>query len=117
MILASGRFWSVSLSRDSVYLGIRKAALTDDLQEVRDARFDVPLAKWNRLVKNIQSDRKLLGGLLLDFAKQKDRVSLVVANDRLLGEFRRSVLDATVTLVEEGILVLSMDPGNEEDKT
>jgi len=116
VILASGRFWSVSLSRDSVSLGIRKASLPEEMQEVRDARFDVPLSKWNRLVKNIQSDRKLLGGLLLDFAKHKDRVSLVAGNDRLLGEFRRSVLDATVTLVEEGILVLTTDTGNEEDK-
>jgi hypothetical protein len=116
VILASGRFWSVSLSRDSVSVGLRKAALPEELQEVRGARFDVPLAKWNRLVKNLHSDRKLLGGLLLDFAKHKDRVSLVAGNDRLLGEFRRSVLDATVTLVEEGILVLSKDTGNEEDK-
>ena len=115
MILASGRYWSVSLARDSVSLGVRKSALPEDLLEVRDVRFDVPLAKWNRLVKNIQSDRKLLGGLLLDFAKHKDRVSLVVGNDRLLGEFRRSVLDATVALIEEGILVLSKDTGSKEE--
>ncbi len=116
MILSSGRFWSASLSRRSVLLGIRKAYLPDDMLEVRDVRFEVPLAKWNRLVKNVNSDRKLLGGLLLDFAKQKDRVSLVAGNDRLLGEFRRSVLDATVTLIEEGILVLSQDTGSEEEK-
>jgi len=116
VILASGRFWSASLARESVSLAIRKAALPEDLQEVRELRFDVPLVKWNRLVKNLNSDRKLLGGLLLDFAKHKDRVSLVAANDRLLGEFRRAVLDATVTLVEEGILVLSKDTPNEEDR-
>lgn len=116
MILASGRYWSVSLSRDAVSIGVRKASLPEDLLEVRDARFEVPLARWNRLVKNLNSDRKLLGGLLLDFARHKDRVSLVAGNDRLLGEFRRCVLDATVTLVEEGILVLSREAGNGEER-
>ena len=117
MILARGRFWRASLHKVGVVLDIQRAALPEELDEARDLRFEVPLAKWNRLVKNLNSDRKLLGGLLLDLAKHKDRVSLVAANDRLLGEFRRSVLDATVTLVEEEILVLSMGAGNEEEET
>ena len=51
-------------------------------------------------------DRKLLGGLLLDFAKHKDRVGTAVGSDRLLSELRRVVLDATAVLIEEGALVL-----------
>jgi hypothetical protein len=115
VILSRGRYWRASLRKRSVSMEIEKAALPDDLFEIRDLRFDVPLAKWNRLVKNLNSDRKLLGGLLLDFATHKDRVSPVAGNDRVLGEFRRCVLDATVTLVEEEILVLSMGEINEEE--
>ena len=63
--------------------------------------------KWNLLAKNVYADRKLLGGLLLDFAKHKDRVGSGVANDRLLAELRRVLLDATAVLLEEGILALA----------
>lgn len=114
MILAKGRFWRVSNSRHGVALEIQKASLPEDLFELRDLRIEVPLPRWNRVVKNVHSDRKLLGGLLLDFAKHKDRVGQAVANDRLLGELRRLVLEATATLVEEGILQLSVCEPSED---
>jgi hypothetical protein len=47
-----------------------------------------------------------LGGLLLDFANNKERVSAAVGNDRLLAEFRRVVLDATIVLIEEEVVVI-----------
>ena len=37
-------------------------SLPEDLQELRDLRIDIPLAKWNRIAKNVHADRKLVGG-------------------------------------------------------
>lgn len=108
MLLARARFWRMMLQKSIVAIEVQRSQLGPDLQEVRDLRFEVPLEKWNRLVRNLNSDRKLLGGLLLDFAKHKDRVAVVIGNDRLLAEFRRSVLDATLLLVEEGVLELTI---------
>lgn len=109
MVLAQGRFWRSTLRRGAslVVLELRKAALSEDLQELRDLRIEVPMVRWNLLAKNVYSDRKLLGGLLLDFAKHKDRVGAAVANDRLSAELRRVLLDATAVLLEEGILALT----------
>lgn len=94
-------------SADSVGLEILKGSLADDNPDLRELRIEVPLGKWGLVVKNVQSDRKLLGGVLLDFAKHKERVSTAVANDRLYWELRRVILDATVSLVEGGLLVLA----------
>jgi hypothetical protein len=88
---------------------VLKACLPEDLSELKDMRIEIPLTKLNLVVKHTYSDRKLLGGLLLDFAKNKERVGAAVGNDRLLAEFRRVVLDATVTLVEEEVVVIA-DP-------
>ena len=109
MLLAQGRFWRSSLTRSTglIVLELRKAALPEELQELRELRIEVPLARWNLLVKNVYSDRKLLGGLLLDFAKHKDRVGAAVGSDRLLAELRRVLLDATATALEEGLLALT----------
>jgi len=106
VILAEGRYWRAGLTRGAVSLSLRSGALPDDLQELRDFQVAVPLDKWNLVVKRVSGDRKLLGGLLLDFAKHKDRVGTAVASDRLLSELRRIVLDATSVLVEEGTLAL-----------
>jgi hypothetical protein len=116
MVLAQGRFWRSTLRRGGalVVLELRKAALSEELQELRDLRIEVPLDKWNLLAKNVNSDRKLLGGLLLDFAKHKDRVGAAVASDRLLAELRRVLLDATAVLLEESILALTSASGATE---
>ena len=114
MILAKGRFWRIASSRDAVILEIQKTSLPEELLELRELRIEVPLAKWNRVVKNVHSDRKLLGGLLLDFARHKDRVGQAAGNDRLLTELRRLTLEATAVLVEEGILQLSVCEPNED---
>jgi hypothetical protein len=114
MLLAQGKFWR-SASRagaGSITLELRRAALPEELQELRDLKIEVPLDKWNRLVKHVNSDRKLLGGLLLDFARHKDRVGAAVASDRLLAELCRVILDATASAVEEGLLMVA-PPGGE----
>ena len=114
MLLAQGRFWRSSYARgaSAIVLELRRAALPEDLHELRDLRIEVPLDKWNLVVKNVYSDRKLLGGLLLDFARHKDRVSAAVGSDRLLAELRRVILDATAVSVEEGVLAITRAGGN-----
>ena len=106
--MAQGRLWKVTLRKgaDALVLALQRDGLPEELPELRDLRFEAPLARWNGLVKYVASDRKLLGGLLLDFASQKDLVAAVIANDRLFAELQRVVIDATVALVEAEVLLL-----------
>jgi hypothetical protein len=69
-------------------------------------KIEVPLEKWNRVLQHSHSDRKLWGGLLLDFARHKDRVGAAVASDRLFAALSCVILDATSVAVEEGLLVV-----------
>jgi hypothetical protein len=109
MLLARGKIWRAKWSKGTgmVALDIQKAALSEDSSELRELKIEVPLAKWGLVVKNVQSDRKLLGGVLLEFAKQKERVSAAVGNDRLYLELQRVIMDATLALVEAGALTLT----------
>ncbi len=88
-------------------LSMLRDHLPEDLRELREFRIDVPLERWNRVVKHVRTDRKLLGGVLLDFTKQEDLLSAAVGTDRLFGELQRVVLDATASLVENGALSLT----------
>ena len=109
MLLAQGRYWRASLAKGAniVTFEIFKASLPEDSYDLKDMKIEVPLAKWNLVVKHVYSDRKLLGGLLLDFANNKERVSSAVGNDRLLAELRRVLLEATIALVEEEVVVIA----------
>jgi hypothetical protein len=109
MLLAQNRYWRWSLSkgRDAIVLALDRDQLPEDLHEVRDLRIEVPLGRWNTVVKLADSDRKLLGGVLLDYATHKDHVSSVIASDRLLAALQRLIRDATVASIEAGILVLT----------
>lgn len=108
MIAARGRDWRVSWNRgqDHAVFEVLKGSLPEEIYELRDLRIEIPLAKWNLVVKHVHSDRKLLGGLLLDFARSKEKVSAAVSSDRLLAELRRVILDATAVLVEAEALAL-----------
>jgi hypothetical protein len=108
VLLAQGRFWRASLNKGAgnIALEIFKASLTEDLYVLKDMKIEIPIEKWNLAVKHVHSDRKLLGGLLLDFANNKERVSAAVGNDRLLAELRRVLLDATIVLVEEEVVAI-----------
>ena len=116
MVLAQGRFWRASVRKRSsgVTLSILRESLPAELEEVRTLRIEVPFEDWHRVVRQIRSDRKLLGGILLDFAKNKDQLSAVVASDRLFLALQRVVHDATVALVEEGVLTLIPTAGGAE---
>ena len=107
MLLAQGRYWRITLAKGAgtVSLGLLKDPLSEDL---RDLKIDVPLPKWNRVAKYMRSDRKLLGGILLDFARRKDLVSTAIANDRLFEELQRVAVDATAALIESGALSLTI---------
>ena len=133
MLLARGRYWQVMLSKapkgsmvtkaskgaqgskggkgtkgeDRIVLSIVDDALPEDLFELRELKIEVPLETWNRVVKQVRIDRKLLGGIVLDFTKQKDQLSASLSSDRLYGELQRVVLDATASLVESEALTLT----------
>jgi hypothetical protein len=108
MLIARGKTWRAKWIKGTgmVGLDIPKGALKDGSSELRELQIEVPLTKWSLVVKNVQSDRKLLGGVLLEFAKQKERVSAAVGNDRLYLELQRVIVDATLALVEAGALTL-----------
>lgn len=108
MLLTQGRYWKSSYTKSSggITLGLQRDNLPEELRELRELRIEIPLDKWNRVVKQARSDRKLLGGILLDFAKPKESLSAAVASDRLLHPLQRLVVDATQTLVEENVLTL-----------
>jgi hypothetical protein len=112
MILAQGRFWRAHLpkSQEGVTLSILRDSLPPELVELKDVRIDVPLGEWHRLVKQLRADRKLVGGILLDFAKTKDHLSAAIASDRLFSALQQVVADATLGLVEEGLLTLVTTP-------
>lgn len=108
MLLAQDRFWRVTVAKGkaAVTLAILKESLPAELEDLRDLRIEVPFEKWHRVVKQIRSDRKLLGGILLDFAKNQDHLAIAVGSDRLYQALQRVVTDATAALVEEGMLAL-----------
>jgi hypothetical protein len=109
MLLARGKTWRARWIKDTgmVGLDIAKGGLNEGSSELRELKIEVPLAKWSLVVKNVQSDRKLLGGVLLEFAKHKERVSAAVGSDRLYLELQRVIMDATLALVEAGALTLT----------
>jgi hypothetical protein len=116
MLLAQGRFWRASMEEggDRVTVAPQRDSLPDDFKGLRDLRVDIPLETWNRVMKHARTDRKLLGGVVLDHVKEKDHLATALASDRLFGELQRVLLDATASLVEMGVLVLATaEPGND----
>jgi hypothetical protein len=116
LLLARGRCWHLSLSKagDQVLFGLSRDELPEDLKELRELKIEVPLESWNRVVKHARTDRKLLGGIILDFTKQKDQLSAAIGSDRLYIELERVVTEATLSLVEAGALSLTaVDVGSD----
>lgn len=116
MILAQGRYWRVALSRKQDGASFALHAVPGELDELAAFKLEVPLGRWNAVIKYAESDRKLLGGILLDLAAAKEQVARVVASDRLLVDLQRVLRDASVALVEAGVLVIMPpDAGTKED--
>ena len=103
MILARSRLWLAELPKGGAAVAItleREAAAG----EPAEFRIDIPLREFRRVLKMLRGDRKLLGGLLLDFARQKDRLSGVIANDRLYLGLVEILGDTTLALLEHELL-------------
>jgi hypothetical protein len=109
VLLARGRFWNAALSKteDAVVLSLLRDTLPEEYRELREMKIEVPLESWNRLQKHSRTDRKLLGGIMLDFTKHKDQLSVAVGSDRLFSELQSVVNDATLSLVENAVLTLA----------
>lgn len=110
MLLSQGRYWKSSFAKTTgiITLSMQRDSISEDQRELRELRIEIPLEMWNKVVKYVRSDRKLLGGILLDFAKHKDQVAVAVSNDRLFFELQRTLVDSTVSLVETGTLALGV---------
>ena len=100
MILARSRLWRAELGKGAVAVVLERDGLPRELEELGDVRIDVPLGDWRRVLRLLRGDRKLLGGLLLDFARQKDRLSAVIGNDRLYLALVETLSSATLALLE-----------------
>ncbi len=109
MIVAQGRYWRAQVRKgaSNVSLSLLRESLPAELEEIRDLRIDVPFGDWSRVVKYARADRKLLGGILLDFAKNKDRLAAAIGDDGLYVELEQLVVDSTVNLVRAGLLSLA----------
>ncbi len=112
-MLARGRLWLAELPKGgaSVAITLERDAVPRELGELADFRIEVPLREWRRLLRMLHGDRKLLGGLLLDFARQKDRLSAVIANDRLYLGLVEILAEATLALIEREALELIVPEG------
>lgn len=113
MLLARTRHWRVTLVRKRAAALLTLGGLPSEFAELNGFEAEIPLGRWNAVVRNAESDRKLLGGVLLDGATAKDRVARVVGSDPILGELQRVVRDATVALIEAGVLLVA--PAVEEN--
>jgi hypothetical protein len=110
---ARGRYWRAELLKGNEAVGIAldREALPRELEELADFRIEVPLAEWWRVVHLRRGDRKLLGGLLLDFARQKERLSAVIASDRLYLGLVEILGETTLALIEADALALGPPEG------
>lgn len=110
MLLSQTRYWRSSYTKATriISLSVQRDSLSEDLQDLRELRIQIPLDMWNKVMKYARADRKLLGGILLDFAKHKDQVGVAVSSDRVFFELQRTLVDSTVSLVETGTLSLGV---------
>ena len=108
-MLSQNRHWRASLGKTAgdFVLSLEKEELPEDWRVFKDFRLEIPVDRWNRVVKHVRTDRKLFGGVVLEFANQEDQLPAVLGHDRLYGDLQRVVQDATSTLVESGSLALT----------
>ena len=109
MLLSQNRYWRVTRGKTGgeIVISLEKEELPDDWRDFRDFRLEIPVDRWNRVVKHVRTDRKLFGGVVLEFASQEEQLPAVLGQDRLYGDLQRVVQDATSSLVEGGTLTLA----------
>ena len=110
MLVAQNRYWRVTRGKSAseIVLTLEQEELPEAWKEFKDFRLEIPVDRWNRVVRHVRTDRKLLGGVVLEFAKQDDQLPAVLSHDRLVGDLQRVVQDATSALVETGALALTV---------
>ena len=113
MTLARSRLWRAELLKgnEGVALVLERDALPRELEELGELGVELPLREWRRAVRTLRGDRKLLGGLLLDYARHKDRLAAVIANDRAYLGLVEVITEATLALVEGDVLDLGPAEG------
>jgi hypothetical protein len=110
VLLSQNRYWRVTRAKaaSDIVVSLEKEELPDDWRDFKDFRLEIPVDRWNRVAKHVRTDRKLFGGVVLEFANQEDQLPAVLIHDRLYGELQRVVQDATSTLIETGALALTV---------
>jgi hypothetical protein len=110
VLLSQNRHWRVTRGKTAseIVIALEKEEFPEDWRELRDFRLEIPVDRWNRVVKHVRTDRKLFGGVVLEFASQEEQLPAVLSHDRLFGELQRVVQDATSALVESGALALTV---------
>ncbi len=110
MLLSQNRYWRATRGKSAtvIVVALEHEELPEAWREFKDFRLEIPVDRWNRVVKHIRTDRKLFGGVVLEFANLEDQLSAVLSHDRLVGELQRVVQDTTSALVENGTLALAV---------
>ena len=110
MLLSQNRYWRVTRAKTAteIVVCLEKEELPEDWRDFKDFRLEIPVDRWNRVVKHVRTDRKLFGGVVLEFANLEEQLPAVLSHDRLYGELQRVVQDATSMLVETGTLALTV---------
>ena len=110
MLLSQNRHWRVTRGKlaSVIVVCLELEELPEAWREFKDFRLEIPIDRWNRVVKHVRTDRKLFGGVVLEFAKHEEQLPAVLSHDRLVGDLQRVVQDTTSTLVETGTLALTM---------
>ena len=85
MLLAKSRFWKISYTKvpGTVSISLHRDSLPEDLREVRELEVEVPLDKWNRVIKHVRADRKLLGEHAAAYREQGTPEALALAVAKL----------------------------------
>ncbi|MBW1845244.1 MAG: hypothetical protein JRE38_13020 [Deltaproteobacteria bacterium] len=110
MLLSQNRHWRVTRGKSApeIVVCLEREELPEDWRDFKDFRLEIPVDRWNRVVKHVRTDRKLFGGVVLEFANQEDQLSVVLGHDRLFGDLQSVLQDATSMLVEIGALALTV---------
>jgi len=110
VLLSQNRHWRVTRGKSAaeIVVCLEKEELPEDWRDFKDIRLEIPVDRWNRVIKHVRSDRKLFGGVVLEFTNLQEQLSAVLSHDRLYGDLQRVLQDATSTLVESGTLALTV---------
>ena len=114
MMPMRARFRRGELRGGNLPTDLQEPALSAELRELREARFDVTPSGRNLWNQNAHSDLELPGGMPFDVAKATQHSGRIAPGGALLTELRRRVTDTTLALSKEACLVLEPAVCSEE---